>query len=314
MTPILTVTLNPALDLATSTERVRPGPKLRCDVPRIDPGGGGINVSRVIARLGGDSLAFVALGGATGKRLAHALAREGVRTRTHAAPGETRESLSVTDRETGGQYRFVLPGSTWSEAEGAAAISAVVDAASTDSLVVMSGSLPPGLSHDAPARLSRALAPNGGRLILDTSGPTLDQAARPEAPVHVLRMDEAEAEVLAGTPLKSRRDSADFAQSLVRQGAARIVIVARGADGSVLATAGKRLFARAAEVPVSSKVGAGDSFVAAFTLALALDRPLDRALQEAMAAASAAVMTEATELCRPGDVKRLVEFCTVTQV
>lgn len=312
MRPILTVTLNPALDLTTSVESVRPGPKLRCEGLRIDPGGGGINVARVIARLGGVARAFVALGGATGARLAEVLAAEGIRAERFPAPGETRESLAVTDRGTGEQYRFVLPGPDWSAAEGTAALAAIADAVEEGALVVLSGSLPPGVPDDLPAALSQRLAPRSALLLLDTSGATLARAARPEDPVHVLRMDEAEAEALAGSRLRTRGDTADFAEQLVRQGAARIVVIARGADGSVLASGEDRWFAKAAEVPVKSKVGAGDSFLAAFALALARDAALPEALQQGMAAASATVMTEATELCHPADVRRLVAACPVS--
>ncbi|MDI3335606.1 1-phosphofructokinase family hexose kinase [Defluviimonas aestuarii] len=314
MTPILTVTLNPALDIATATDGVRPGPKLRCDTPQVDPGGGGINVSRVIARLGGVSTTFVALGGATGERLSAALAVEKIAAHPYPAPGETRESLSVTDRATGAQYRFVLPGPVWTQGQGKAVLTAIADAAPEGALVVLSGSLPPGLPVDLPARLTRSLTRKAARLVLDTSGATLIRAADPVRSAHVLRMDEAEAEALAGGHLKTRGDSADFAEALVRRGAARIAVIARGADGSVLATERERWFAKAAKVPVKSKVGAGDSFLAAFTLALAHDRALPRALQEGMAAASAAVMTEATELCRRADFRRLVKECPVEPV
>ncbi|OYX41537.1 MAG: sugar kinase [Rhodobacterales bacterium 32-67-9] len=314
MRPILTVTLNPALDLTTSVESVRPGPKLRCDGLRVDPGGGGINVARVIARLGGSARALVALGGATGARLADALAVEGIAVDRFPAPGETRESLAVTDRGTGAQYRFVLPGPDWTAAEGAAVLATIVDVVEDGAFVVLSGSLPPGLPDDLPASLSERLGARSARLLLDTSGATLAQAARPTSPVHVLRMDEAEAEALAGNRLRTRGDTADFADQLVRQGAAHIVVIARGADGSVLATVEERWFAKAAEVPVNSKVGAGDSFLAAFTLALARDAALAEALQQGMAAASATVMTEATELCHPEDVRRLVAACPVSPV
>ncbi len=311
MTPILTVTLNPALDLATSAETVQPGPKLRCEEPRADPGGGGINVARVIGRLGGEVRAFVALGGATGERLARLVEREGVATRRFAGPGETRESLSVTDRTTAAQYRFVMPGPVWTKAAGRAVITAIAAETQPGALVVLSGSLAPGLPHDLPATLTRRLARAGARLILDTSGETLARAARPPLPAHVLRMNGGEAETLAGSRLKTRDDSADFAESLVRQGAAEVVVIARGADGSVMATRDGRWFAKGAEVPVTSRVGAGDSFVAAFTLALARGRNLPRALQEGMAAASAAVMTEATELARASDFRRLIAACPV---
>lgn len=314
MIPILTVTLNPALDLATSTEAVRPGPKLRCGEPRADPGGGGINVSRVIHRLGAQARAFVALGGATGARLADLLEREGIACVPFAAAGETRESLSVTDRATGRQYRFVMPGPHWTKARGEAATRAVVAAAGPGALVVLSGSLPPGLAPDVPAILAARLARRGGRLVLDTSGTTLTHAAAPPRPVFVLRMDEQEAETLAASRLKTRGDTADFAEALVRRGAAEVVVIARGADGSVMATREGRWFAKAADVPVKSKVGAGDSFVAAFTLAVARGRTLPRALQEGMAAASAAVMTEATELARASDIRRLIAACPVGPV
>lgn len=314
MTPILTVTLNPALDLATSAEAVRPGPKLRCAPPRADAGGGGINVARMIHRLGGKARAFVALGGATGDRLARLIAAEGVEAVRFDGPGETRESLSVTDRATGAQYRFVLPGPRWTKTLGAAAIRAVVAEAGEGALVVLSGSLAPGLPDDLPARLSGRLARCGGRLVLDTSGATLKCAATPPRPAFVLRMDEQEAETLAAGRLKTRGDTADFAEALVRKGAAEAVVIARGADGSVLAAREGRWFAAAAEVPVKSKVGAGDSFLAAFTLSIARGQSLPRALQEGMAAASATVMTEATELAHAADVRRLRAACPVIPV
>jgi 6-phosphofructokinase 2 len=127
-------------------------------------------------------------------------------------------------------------------------------------------------------------------------------------------MDHHEAEFLAGGPLPERRDSADFAQSLVHRGAAKVVVVARGGDGSVLATRDERHHALAAEVPVISKIGAGDSFLGAFCLALARGKPLDRAQQLGMAAASAAVMTEATKLCRARDTRALVRHCHSTPI
>ena len=312
MTPIVTVTLNPALDVSTATEAVAPGRKLRCEAPRIDPGGGGINVSRVIRRLGGHSLALVALAGATGERLKQALEADGIAARYLRAPGETRESLSVIDRTTGEQYRFVLPGMGWSAEDGEAALDAVAVATPPGALVVMSGSQPPGLAPDLPAELARRLAPKGARLVLDTSGAALAAARHSPHPAHVLRMDEVEAEALAGRPLPERTHTADFAEELIRDGAAQIVIIARGADGSVLATKEARHFCRAAEVPVKSKTGAGDSFLAAFTLALAQEADHPTALTAAVAAASAAVMTEATELCRAEDALRLIADCPST--
>ena len=127
-------------------------------------------------------------------------------------------------------------------------------------------------------------------------------------------MDGPEGEELAGKPLPTLADTAGYAQSLVRAGVARTVIIARGAEGNVLADTDQKLFARAAKVRVKSTVGAGDSFVAAFVLALSRGQSNAEALAMGSAAASAAVMTDATQLCRPEDVMRLLPECAVTPV
>ena len=307
---ILTVTLNPALDLATSVDEVRPGPKLRCAPPMTDPGGGGTNVSRAIRQLGGASRALVAAGGATGERLLSLLAEAGIGTVALRAPGETRQSLAVIDRHSGGQYRFVLPGPVWGPADVGQALAAIAATAREGGLVVFSGSQPPGVPDDFPQQLARRLH-GRARLIVDTSGGPLRVLAEGRGPAPwLLRMDGEEAEELAGRPLPDAGDSALFAAGLVARGVAEVVIVARGGDGAVLAAPGLRLHAASAPVEVVSKVGAGDSFVGALTLSLARGEGCELALRKGNAAASAAVMTEATRLCRSEDADRLLPACT----
>lgn len=313
---ILTLTLNPTLDLATAVDAVVAGPKLRCDAPEIDPGGGGINVSRAIHILGGRSTAFVVSGGPTGATMERLLRAEGIDPVVLHGPGATRESLAVTDRSTGAQYRFVLPGPAWRSRDADAALRALADTARTGDLVVLSGSQPPGVAAGFPLALARRLARKGARFVLDTSGPALLNAVAnpPRRPIHLLRMDDDEAEELAGHPLRSAADSADFATGLVRRGVADIVIVARGADGSVLATAEERFHAVPPKMTVVSKVGAGDSFTGAFVLALARGLALPRALQSAVAAAASAVTTGATNLCERAEVRRLAPLCRLARV
>jgi 6-phosphofructokinase 2 len=142
----------------------------------------------------------------------------------------------------------------------------------------------------------------------------LQVLAGSSTPVDVLRMDSHEAEELAGRPLPSREDSAAFAAGLVKDGAARSVIVARGADGSVIAGPDGAWHAAAARVKVVSAVGAGDSFVAGFVMAMARDWPVQEALALGAAAASAAVMTPATELCHATDVDRFYGERIVTRL
>lgn len=315
MRDILTVTLNPALDFATSVDSVVPGVKLRCAPPRTDPGGGGINVSRAIALLGGTSRCLVALAGRNGESLADLLRSQDIDLIAHTCPGETRSSLSVRDEHRGEQYRFMLPGPPWSPLDVIEADRAVVAAAQPGGLVVISGTLPPGVLPQIVPDLCGKLQQKGCEVLVDTSGPALHLLARASGSApNYLRMNQEEADDLAGRKLADIQDSADFAQSLVRRGVAGLVIVARGPEGSVLATEGQRLHARAANVPVRSKVGAGDTFVGAFTLSLARGEPLPQVLTRGVAAASAAVMTEGTALCRREDAERLVELCTATEI
>ena len=312
-TAVVTLTLNPALDMSSEVPALIPDMKLRCSEPLLDPGGGGLNVSRAIAALKGESLALVALGGLTGDRLAGLIRAESVPFLALTAPGETRQSLTVTEATTGRQYRFMLPGPIWSDADQERVFILLRASARPGAWGVISGSQPPGVPVDFPARLARAMP--GLNVLLDTSGPALREAVQHPIPgLAILRMDGDEAETLARKNLISRSDSADFAEELVKAGVAATVIVARGADGSVLVDKDRRIFSKAAKVRVKSTVGAGDSFVAGLVLALARGESPENALAFASAAASAAVMTDATQLCRLEDAEALLQQCLISQV
>ncbi|KAA9010075.1 1-phosphofructokinase family hexose kinase [Histidinibacterium aquaticum] len=315
MRDILTVTLNPALDLATSVAHVQPNVKLRCSPPDTDPGGGGLNVARAIHQMGGQSRCFVALGGDTGQALLNLLTSAGLTPVVYEAPGETRQSLAVTDLSTMDQLRFMLPGPEWHRSDIDAVREALREAATGDGYLVLSGSGPSGAAPDLYARICGDFAETDEEIILDTSGPALAHlAAGQKKPPYVLRMDQHEGEELARRPLASREESAGFAASLVRRGAARLVIIARGADGSVMATADRRLHVSAAPVVVNSKVGAGDSFVGGFTMALARGQDEAEAMRWGAAAASAAVTTPGTQLCHLEDVERCLPDCRLSEL
>ncbi len=311
--PILTLTLNPALDMATDVPEMLAGHKLRCTEPMLDPGGGGLNVSRAILALGGDSLALVAIGGLTGDRLSGLIREAGVTFLSLPGPGETRQSLTVTEEKTGAQYRFMLPGPLWGEAERNRVFTLLRATSRPEGYSVISGSQPPGVPQDFPAQLADAMP--GCRVVLDTSGKPLVEAVRNPIPgLEVLRMDAEEAESLTGHALPDQKATADFAQTLAQAGVAKKVVVARGAEGNILATAARRIFANAPKVRVKSAVGAGDSFVAGLVLALARGQSDDEALALAAAAAAAAVTTDATQLCRAADVMRLRPEVSVTEI
>lgn len=311
MRPIVTITLNPALDVSTRVDAVRAGPKLRCDAPRRDPGGGGINVSRVVAELEGSSLAFVALGGATGQAVEGMLRDSGQTLSVFSIDGETRQSLSVID-DDGRQYRFVMPGPEWDQVAVERALSQMRDVTPEGALVVFSGSLPPGVSSEFPQQLCETL--KGRDLVFDLSGSALERFVELETGAFLLRMDKGEGEALRGGPLATPEATAKFARSLVERGAAQRVIVARGAEGSFLVDAEGAWAVRAADVPVNSKTGAGDSFVGAMVFGLASGIEECAAFSLGAAAASATVTTSATELCHQDKVQELLPQCEVREL
>lgn len=298
MTDIVTLTLNPALDLSTSAAAVHPGEKLRCEAPVIDPGGGGANVSRALAILGQPSRALIATGGATGATYRVRTEAEGLAVHWLEAPGETRQSLSVTDRETGAQYRFILPGARWTAADAERVLDAALAEIRKETLAVLSGSLPPGVAPGFARDFAAGVAAAGGRAILDLSGAALADVAdgRPGA-AHILRMDRFEAgELLAGPPPDAPGARA-LADRLVAAGTAEIVVVTLGGDGAVAVTATEAWRVTPPAVEVVSATGAGDCFVAGLAIGCTGEHDLGATLAHAMAAATSAVRTEATALC-----------------
>ena len=305
MSRILTVTLNPALDLSTQTPAVDPDLQLRCAAPHRAPGGGGVNVSRAIAKLGGESISLVALGGPTGVDLRALLEAEGIVPVDLGPEGETRQSRTVTETGTGRQFRFVMPGGAWAAQDIERAMAKIAEVARPGDLLVPSGSQPPGVHQDVFLELNASLASTGVRKILDTSGPALAAAANaPRAPLAVLRMDHHEAEGLMARPLPNPDARAEAASELVARGAAEIVAIAGGADGTVVATDAGAWNCPAPLVPVVSRVGAGDSFVAGMVLALYRGSAAAEACAWGVAAASSAVMTPDTQLSTQADTER----------
>lgn len=151
---IITLTMNPALDITTSVDVVRPTEKMRCGAPRYDPGGGGINVARIVHVLGGCSTALFPAGGSTGSLLMALLGDAGVPFRVIPIAASTRESFTVNESRTAKQYRFVLPGPSLTVAEQEQCLDELRGAAASAAFVVASGSLPPGVAADYYQRVA----------------------------------------------------------------------------------------------------------------------------------------------------------------
>jgi len=298
---IVTLTINPAVDLACEAESVRPTRKIRTTAEQFDPGGGGVNVARVVNELGGESLAVLLAGGATGQFLRELLDREGVACRTVPVAGLTRISVAIHERSSGLEYRFVPEGPAVSDAEWHALLEALTEF--EGDWLVASGSLPRGVPEDFYARLAVLAASRRQHFVLDSSGAAL-RAAFGKG-ITLIKPSLSEFEALVGREVRDPAEQEAEAVRLAREGAARLVVVSLGVDGAVMASADAAVRISAPKVPVRSAVGAGDSFVAAMTLGLARGLPAEDAFAWGIAAGSAAVMRYGTAHPLRSDVERL---------
>lgn len=299
MTRIVTVTLNPAVDLACSAESVRPTTKTRTFDEHIDPGGGGINVARVLHAMGADTLALVVAGGVTGALIEELLTEAGVPHETVHCAGRTRISFTVFDRAAKEEFRFVPQGATaephdWTE------VIARLETIDCD-WIVGSGSLEPGMPPDIYATMAVLARRRGIRFALDTSGTPLRIAL--DAGVDLVKPSLGELEAYAGRALPDRAVQSAEAMKLVQSGHAGIVALTLGGDGAMLASAAGVWHLPAVPVPFRSAVGAGDSFVAGALWALSHGLPEVDVLRWGIAAGTAAVARAGTARVRLEDVE-----------
>ncbi len=312
MPDIVTLTINPAIDIFVNVDHVEPTRKLRCSAPKRDPGGGGINVARVAHRLGSDVAAIYPIGGAIGKLLHRLMEREGIDSLVTPSHVETRENFTAYEKETGDQYRFVLPGSALHRAEWEACLDKLASLPAKPKFVVASGSVPPGVPEDFFARVVRHAKRLGAKTVIDTSGAAL-KAALDEG-VTLIKPNLAELIELVGAPLDSDADRIAACRKLAADGRAQAVALTLGEHGALLVTATQAWRAQPMAIEVLSAVGAGDSFLGGMVSALASGKALEQAFRVAVAAGSAAVLSPGTELCREQDVTRLLAEVAISEV
>lgn len=309
---VVTLTMNPALDLSTEVEKIEPIHKLRCTAARRDPGGGGINVARVIRRLGGEVSAIFPIGGTMGALLERLMHAEGIHCVTIGIAGETREDFTALERSSGRQYRFVMPGPELSPDDTTRCLEALNLGETHPEFVVASGSLPPGVPVAFYAGLAKAAKRCGAKTILDTSGPAL-RAALQEG-VWLVKPNLRELVELTGTPLPDETAWLAAARRIVAQGNAEIVALSLAEKGARLIARDRAWAAHAPAITPLSTVGAGDSFVGALTWCLARHASLPEALHYAVAAGTAALLSHGTELCHAQTVQQLLPEVVVEEI
>lgn len=304
MTDLATLTMNPTVDVSFEVDRLFPTHKNRGRNERHDPGGGGINVARVFARLGGNVRCFYLAGGATGAALDVLLDRNGPDRCRIDINGETRVAMAVLDRESGLQYRLVADGPEITPDDVNRCLEHLESA--DFAYLVASGTLPRGAPDDFYAKLAALVARRGARMVLDSSGRGLAHGLA-GGRIFLAKPSLEELRALCGRRLETDAEIAEAGREIVRQGQCENVAVTLGSNGAFLINAQGTLRLPAVPVETVSAVGSGDSFVAAMVFGLARGREVEDAFRLGLAAGAAAVLTPGTDLARAEDIYRLYE-------
>ncbi|MBI4341297.1 MAG: 1-phosphofructokinase [Candidatus Omnitrophica bacterium] len=302
---ILTVTLNPSLDEWVELPSIRLGELNRAKTFHRYAGGKGINVSRVVRELGGQTVACGFAGGEDGLILRQQLNRLGVPHRFVEIAGTTRNNYKILTRQASRLTEINTAGPRVQRRDLDALQRALLARAASAGSVVLSGSLPPGAPVTIYARWIRLLHRRNVPVALDASGEALRAGlvARP----WLIKPNRREAEELLGRSVASRTDAVRALRALLARGP-EIAILSLGKDGALLGCAftGELWEALPPAVRVVSAVGAGDSLVAGFVVGWRRSRSLAEALRLGVACGAATALTPGTELCHRREVRRLL--------
>lgn len=302
MPAVVTLTFSPCIDKSASVPVLVPEKKLVCTHPKLEPGGGGINVARALKRLGLEATAVYTSGGYSGKFLDHLMQNEKIRSVIIETEKETRENIIIVDESTNNQYRFGMPCNTLSKAEWEKCLGAV-EAMDHINFLVVSGSIPPGVPPDLFEELSAIAKKKNAKLVVDTSGNALQEAVKHD--VYMLKPNLGELSVLAGIDGISINRAEETARAVIDKYGCEAIVVSMGKEGAMLVTHEASYTVRSPEAPRKSTVGAGDSMVAGIIFSLVNGKSLNQALQYGVACGTAATMNAGTELCHKEDADQL---------
>ena len=300
---IATVTLNPSLDKIVTVEELVIDEANRWTSLRRDPGGKGINVSRVIHELGGETTAYGFIGGFAGETFEHLLQQQGVPFDFTPIKGEIRSNFIITDLETRRQTRIDAPGPHILKRELRKLIQKITHIKPKPEFIVFAGSVPPGVPDDIYRQLIEEAKKRGIKTVLDADDNWLKEGMK--AKPNVIKPNVHEAEELLETHLRDEAAIVEAVKTLANRGI-DVASISRGKDGLIAANGGKILKVTPPQVEVRSTVGAGDSTIAGLVLKLNQGHGIEEACRWAVAAGTAATLTPGTELCRREDVERLL--------
>lgn len=285
MARVLTVTLNPALDLTVQLPFLRLGEVNRSESLQVHAAGKGLNVAQVLADLGHQLTVTGFLGESNPQAFEQLFAARGFTDEFVRVAGETRSNLKLA--ETDGRVTDINgPGLAVTEAQCDELLARLQRLAPAHDLVVVAGSLPRGIDSQWFVQLLNSLKALGVRVALDTSGVALRDglATRP----WLIKPNEEELAEARGVDLTGSSALLAEARRLQGEGIEHVV-VSQGADGVSWFSPGAALHAQPPRVQVISTVGAGDSLLAGMLHGLLVGWPAERTLAHATAIAAQAV-------------------------
>jgi 6-phosphofructokinase 2 len=298
---IHTITANPALDLTYRVPQIKFDDKIRATQVIRAAGGNGINVSRVAARLGHDTVAMGFLGGRSGEEIEDLLKAEGVRTWFTPHAESTRTNVIIQDDQSQ-QIRVSGAGATVTQEEVEHLVSNIMELRKPDFLVI-SGGLLKGMPKDFYVAVTRYAVRDGIPVAADADGDELKSAVR--AGGYLIKPNHYELERLTGTEIKTHQDAVKAAKKVLHQGV-EVVVCSLGPHGAVLVTKEEAWKAVPPKVKVDSAVGAGDSLLAGVLVAKAQEKSWDEILRLGVACGTATAMSPGTDLCYLKDIETIL--------
>ncbi|MBI4353538.1 MAG: 1-phosphofructokinase family hexose kinase [Candidatus Omnitrophica bacterium] len=300
---IATLTLNPSIDQHLVVPALLKDDTNRAVSVTSFPGGKGVNVSKVVRELGGPTWAYGLVAGWTGKFWESLVRKLDIPFSTLFVQGETRINTILTDVKDRTQTRISALGPKVSTRDIRRFSRKLLASRPRPFLWALGGSLPVGAAPSAYKNVLTALQKEGVPCILDTDGEALKKGI--EAKPFLIKPNEHEMGRLAGHSLKTVPDYLKAAKAIVKRGV-RVVVVSLAAKGALFVTEKEAFHVLVPDVPVRSKVGAGDSLIGGFALGLYRRMPLVQAACLGAAASTSAVMREAPRLCWKTDIAGLL--------
>lgn len=302
---IVTLTVNPSIDKSTTVDNIVPENKLRCNSPVFQPGGGGINVSRAIKKIGGESLAVYLAGGATGELLTSLIEEEGVLCKSIQQKDRTRENFIVVD-DKNQQYRFGMPGTNVTASECTEIVNILDNLDELPEYLVLSGSLQDSVPADFYAKITVEAKKKGVKVILDTVGKPFEEALK--VGVFMIKPNLHELFEMAGYPEIVPGKYQEIARQLIDEGKTEVIVISKGSQGASLVTKDEHYSVVPPATECKSTVGAGDSMVGGIVLGFSQGVGFEKALQLGVATGTAATMNTGTSLCKKENVDQIMEY------